>query len=184
MATDPSDVDLVNAVKENQDQGAKLLFESRRPRVFRAVRHRFGYVRDADIVEQAIDDTALKCATTFDPSRGSSLGGWWTFLAQNRVIDLLRGEPPKPTLLDEIVEPCGRESTPLDTLISDETVDLIHRAIEGLPEMERVVVFADLDVGKPANARILARLHDTTEAAITQARFRARKKLKIILKSV
>jgi RNA polymerase sigma factor (sigma-70 family) len=176
------DSHLVQLVQEGDDLAVALILQVHGGRVQGYLRKRFPSFDDHDLHDVLVD-AVLRLVRTYDADRGA-LGPWFLLLAHQAAVDLLRrGTTTRATVgLGAEHEVLDGRSSPESQMIGSERLQEVRRALTELSPLERAVIEADLDAGEAADARTLARMHNTSEGSIYAARRRARKKLAALLK--
>lgn len=161
------------------DESVRLLLERYGGGVRAALRRRFPSVRDEHLLLQGMHDAARGLLDVYQPSKGTSLGGWFLFVAARRVSDILRGERQYRLRMLPLTghEWSDHHATPAGELASEEFRQRVAEALELLSPLERAVIEADIDAGKQACAARLSKQLKTTEQSVYAARARARRKL-------
>lgn len=182
----PVDEEIIRLLQANRDKGTRLLLDKYGRRVKGYLVKRFGHVLRLEEIEDAFLMAAVKACTrshTFDSSKGT-LGGWFLGIARNEARAVLRKkgktgssfvqldfDPPFPAEEDE----CLSEA--------DEQIRLaLEEAIEKLPSQQRAIIEADLAAGERADNERLAEELKTTVQSIQASRWKARQRLREIMK--
>ncbi len=175
---------IAGMLADKSEPGLRLLLEVHGPRVLWLLRDRFGGVLAEPDLLGVLNDAAWKAfeaGAQYDPAKGT-LGGWFWLIAANAARDAIRSEvrhshapmdydPPDevrpPASLDEPDDPSRQR------LMKD-----LDEAVEGLPDLQRRILQADLVAGDTASAAILAERFGTSEASIYVSRNKARAALR------
>ncbi|HEX7446053.1 MAG TPA: hypothetical protein VF306_00830 [Pirellulales bacterium] len=174
------DADLIELWDRGRfDESVRLLLQRYGGGVRAALRRRFPSVRDEHVLLQGMHDAARSLLDVYEPSKGTSLGGWFLFVAARRVSDILRGERQYRLRMLPLTghEWSDHHPTPPGELASEEFRLRVEEALGLLSPLERAVIEADIDAGKQACAARLSQDLKTTEQSIYAARARARRKL-------
>jgi RNA polymerase sigma factor (sigma-70 family) len=177
---DAADRGILREFREGrEDEAVRQLLQRHGGQVRAALRRRFPSIHDDHILLQALHDAVGTVLTDYDPTKGAGLGAWFLLIAGRRVCDALRGQRDRRRKTLPLVNGNCRDHQPSPTsrLFSEELRTAVRQAMEKLSELERAVIEADIDAGKPAAADALARRLKTTEQSIYAARARARRKL-------
>lgn len=131
-----------------QEQGVALLAQEEA--AVRRVVHR--YVRDEATVDDLLQEISIKVLRRIDTVRDpATLRGWLFQLARNACLDHLRqrdrrpGGSPAPLAFHEAAGELGR--SPHERLLTGERITAVRRALEELPESQRVVIRLRIEDG-------------------------------------
>jgi RNA polymerase sigma-70 factor, ECF subfamily len=132
-----SDEDLIARVgARDRDAFGELYRRYTRPVLGLALRRLGDRGRAEDALQEAF--TAVwRSAATFDPARGAG-GAWLYAVARNAIVDGARGRV-EPVVAEATDEPSG-DAGPAERAEQSWTSWRVHRALEELPESERVVL--------------------------------------------
>lgn len=142
------DAGLAQAVAENRDEAAfAMLFDHYAPRL-NAYLQKLGLPRgQAEDMAQEVMTVLWQKAALYDPSK-SSLSTWLFRIARNRRIDAARrarsqiADPDDPSLWPE------PEAMPDAALDEAGRAEMVRKAMESLPEDQRVLVRAAFFLGR------------------------------------
>jgi RNA polymerase sigma-70 factor (ECF subfamily) len=161
------------ALAELYDRHARLIF---------SLALRILEVRaDAEDVTQEVFAQVWTQAARYDSGRGA-VAAWMLTMARSRAIDKLRSRRSRP---DTIVEPDAAESVPDSAvrqdieLLSAEQIAALRKALDALPEVQRVALELAYYEGM-THAAIAAQLQEplgTVKTRIRQAVIRLRESL-------
>jgi len=171
------DEELLNRLAANDEAAFRALVERHIDRAFGIALRIVGSRADA---EDVVQDTLLKVWT----HRGSWQTGrakfstWLYRVITNRCIDLRR--QPRSDDIDAVPEPADTRPDATSTIQRDETTALLEKAMQLLPEQQRVaVIFSyheDMSNGE------IAEVMNTTVAAVESLLKRGRQQLKALLR--
>jgi len=123
-------------------------------------------------------------ADRYDEGKGS-LPSWCIRIAQRAAQSILRRESSyrsKNLEYDVMYDPAGnppdREAVDMRRPTDDPRLEVVRRAIDTLPPLQKAIIQADLAAGGLADARRLAEIHGTSINSIYVSRCRARETLK------
>jgi DNA-directed RNA polymerase specialized sigma24 family protein len=181
------DAEIVKKLKASDPEGLRALLEIHGPTVRAALGKRHGYHVAAEALNRAAMLVWVDFATKFTEGMGS-LGGWFLRIAQNKAIDIRRGEKRKKFVqLD--YDPSYDPSKCDDTAYQEEKAEDGQRRerrrqdtraiIDKLPRVQRIVTECDsLDPNGEASIEVIrATLNNPTASngSIYTARCKARK---------
>jgi RNA polymerase sigma-70 factor (ECF subfamily) len=149
------DGELIQQILAGDSKPFSLLVTKHQRSVFSTAYGMLGNQQDAEDVTQEVFVTAFRKLATFEGR--SSFLTWLRRIAFNLAIDLRRrkksrGSATQFAVADDIVS--TKESSVADSMITSETVSTVRRAIDSLPDEQRVVVvlrdLQDLDYSEIA----------------------------------
>ena len=171
------DEDLLNRLAANDEAAFRMLVERHIDRAFAIALRIVGSRADA---EDVVQDSLLKVWT----HRGSWQHGrakfstWLYRVITNRCIDLRR--QPRSDDIDAVPEPVDTQPDAASTIQRNETTALLEKAMQLLPEQQRVAVIFSYHEDM-SNAEI-AEVMNTTVAAVESLLKRGRQQLKAALR--
>lgn len=181
MTTPPglsTDAEIVRALRASDDEGVKALLAQHGPRILGALRGRFGSKVPDDMLQDALNDTAMGLLE--HPQRLEDVGNLAGFVyvsvrnATYRRLETEQAQRHAP--LPENAE--ARIAAPAD-LPDDPSrrSERIRAALEDLSPLERDVLDLDIASDFKMSAREIADALGTTEATVYATRNRIRSKL-------
>jgi len=171
------DEPLLNRLAENDEAAFRILVERHIDRAFGIALRIVGSRADA---EDVVQDSLLKVWT----HRGrwqhgrAKFSTWLYRVITNRCIDLRR--QPRSDDVDAVPEPADTRPDAASTLQRNEVTDLLEKAMQQLPEQQRIAVIFSYHEDL-SNAEI-AEVMNTTIAAVESLLKRGRQQLKAILR--
>ena len=133
----PTDEMLVQAVGSGQTEALHTLVQRHQDKARRFARH---MLRDGDAADDVAQDVFLRvhAAAHKYQSRGR-FNSWFYRIATNLCLDHLRRAKRRPARLTvAVADPSAPEAS--DTLARSETIQRVRKAVDELPERQRVVV--------------------------------------------
>jgi RNA polymerase sigma-70 factor (ECF subfamily) len=171
------DEPLLDRLAANDEAAFRMLVERHIDRAFGIALRIVGNRADA---EDVVQDTLLKVWThrgRWQPGR-AKFSTWLYRVITNRCIDLRR--QPRSDDVDSVPEPADTRPDAAATMQNNETTDLLEKAMQQLPEQQRIaVIFSyheDLSNGE------IAEVMNTTVSAVESLLKRGRQQLKLILR--
>jgi RNA polymerase sigma-70 factor (ECF subfamily) len=149
------DGELIQQILAGDGKQFSILVNRHQRSIFSTVFGMLGNKQDAEDVTQEAFVTAFRKLETFEGR--STFLTWLRRIAFNLAIDLRRRRKSRASMTqvavaEEIVS--AKESSAADTLITKETVSTVRRAINSLPDEQRVVIvlrdLQDLDYSEIA----------------------------------
>ncbi len=180
----PSDRQLVERINAGEKELLGELISRYEDRVYNLALRMLGNREDA---EDVLQDTFLNVIRALDRFQGRSRFSTWLYrIAANAALSRLRKQNRlnrnEDEFLDEVyaVKEAARSgeliadwsNSPVDELLSEEAIEVMNRAVEGMPEIYRAV-FVLRDVEELSTAET-AEVLDLTEAAVKSRLHRAR----------
>lgn len=171
------DEPLLNRLAANDEAAFRMLVERHIDRAFGIALRIVGSRADA---EDVVQDSLLKVWT----HRGrwqhgrAKFSTWLYRVITNRCIDLRR--QPRSDDVDAVPEPMDTRPDAASTMQRDEVTDLLEKAMQQLPEQQRIAVIFSYHEDL-SNAEI-AEVMNTTIAAVESLLKRGRQQLKAILR--
>ncbi len=144
---------------EGKREGLFALLDALAPKVKGILLHKFeGILTDADVDDVLLlaAQKAFDAAGDFDEREGS-LGGWFYGIAYHAAVDRLRrlgGEAM--TSLDDHPAPAAKADG-TEPLMDDVMRADLTDCVEGLGELQRKIIEADLLAGSPVDAESLSK---------------------------
>ncbi len=134
-----SDVELLAAIKDGDEQALGLLYDRYRLILFGLILRILHSQAEAEDVLQELFLQVWQRAESFDESRGRPFT-WLVTMARSRAIDRLRSLGSR----DRVTEEAGREAglagetgDAIDDAIRSERGETVRRALSSLPEEQR-----------------------------------------------
>jgi RNA polymerase sigma-70 factor (ECF subfamily) len=174
------DDDLVRAVRAGDRDAFDLLARRHVPRLVGAAR---AILRDPDRAEEAVADALLKVHGALSSLRDArSFPAWAHAIVCRVALDRLRGRRREPNLSTFEREPSDPRSTagaPLDRLEAVERLAQVRRAVDRLPESQRLAVVLHLWEGLSYDvvAELLGTSYDAVRVNLAHARRSLRARL-------
>lgn len=180
-----SDIALMMAMQDRE--GLRLLIERYGGRLKAFLFKRFRSVLQEGELAEALNVAFYniwRFADRYDETKGS-LPSWCIRIAQRAAQSIIRRESgyrSKNLEYDAMYDPAGDPSD--DDVVAaedhddDPRIDALHKAIAGLPPLQKAIIQADLAADGPADAGRLAEVHGTTKNSIYVSRSKAREALK------
>jgi RNA polymerase sigma-70 factor (ECF subfamily) len=191
--TDPSDIELMLRVKDDQDALSELVvrYEVRLQAFIRRMIH------DAVEAEDLFQETfvrVMRAAHRYEPR--ASFSTWIFTIARNLCIDRIKkkkGLPtipldyiqnrspgaPSPVMRSRSPEPPGAETDPLDAADTAEQVELLRAAIDQLPETKREALVLRMQSGLP-----YAEIAEMTGAPVGTVKYRVHEAIRLVAESL
>jgi RNA polymerase sigma-70 factor (ECF subfamily) len=177
VAVSDEDEALLIRLSSNDEAAFRLLVERHVDRAFGIALRIVGSRADA---EDVVQDTMLKVWT----HRGrwqhgrAKFSTWLYRVITNRCIDLRRR--PRTDDVDAVPEPADAQPDVVSTMQRDEVSQLLERAMQRLPEHQRVAVI--LSYQENMSNGDIAEVMDTTVAAVESLLKRGRQQLRVLLR--
>lgn len=141
----PQDSELIAQYRNGSEAAFDLLVDRYQVRVFTTI---FLIVKDKKVAEDLLQDVFVKVVQTLQSDKYTEEGKfqpWIMRIAHNLAIDYFRRSKRYPTILMEDGSNVFNslkfaESTIEDLRIKEDTVELVRRLIEELPEAQREVL--------------------------------------------
>lgn len=177
------DHETLRLLKAGDAEGLTRLLDDHGPHIQAHLRRKFHGALDPWQIEDAVSLAAVRAwqsAKNFNPALGR-LRAWFAVVARNCALSLIakkRSESFVP--LDE-ADPSAFGYIATDELERMRLVLDVHRAIEQLPNLQRLVLLADMNAGSTLPGPELARRFGTTLSSIYVARLRGRHRLRKLL---
>jgi RNA polymerase sigma-70 factor, ECF subfamily len=153
LLTIPTDGELLNRAEQGDETAFATLYRRRQGGIYRFALQMSGSAEIAEDVTQEVFITLARGAAQYDPARGS-VAAWLYGVARNLVLRALHRRGDCVALDDENAnEPVADESCPLDSLLQNEAVEAVRRAVLSLPAQYReAVILCDLQEMNYADA--------------------------------
>ena len=144
---------------QGHQEGLQNLIQDHGPYVRAYVKRKLGQLLDHWQIEETMSLASLRAwqsSSRFDPSRGR-LRAWFAIVARNCGLSLIAQHQGQPFVSIDGVDPTvlgvasGRSEARRMQMVVD-----VHRAIGMLPQLQRSVLFADLNAGTTLPAPLLA----------------------------
>lgn len=137
----PSDLELLNAVKQGQVEGLGILYDRYSRLVYGLA---FKILENAEEAEDVTQDVFLTLwrQDAYNPSRGS-LSSFLTTMTRSRSIDKLRARGSKFRFLQRwqaLVRTETAAASPMELVSVQERSELVRQALSQLPDSERQVL--------------------------------------------
>lgn len=182
-----SDSDIMLMMAMQDRAGLRLLIERYGGRLKAFLIRRFGSVLQQGELDEALNVAFYniwRFADRYDESKGT-LASWCIRIAQRAAQSIIRRElryRSKNLEYDAMYDPAG-DPRDEDAIASgergdDPRIDALHKAIAGLPPLQKAIIEADLAADGLADAGRLAEIHGTSKNSIYVSRFKAREALK------
>ncbi len=182
-----SDSDIVLMMAMQDREGLRLLIEQYGGRLKAFLYKRFGGVLQEGELAEALNVAFYniwRFADRYDESKGS-LPSWCVRIAQRAAQSIIRRESryrsknlEYDSMYDPAGDPPGEDVVASEDRSDDPRVDALHKAIAGLPPLQRAITQADLAADGLADAGRLAEIHGTSKNSIYVSRSKAREALK------
>jgi DNA-directed RNA polymerase specialized sigma24 family protein len=182
-----SDSDIVLMMAMQNLEGPRLLIERYGGRLKAFLRKRFGSVLQEGELAEALNVTFYniwRFADRYDESKGS-LPSWCIRIAQRAAQSIIRRETgyrsknlEYDAMYDPAGDPPGEDVVAADDRGDDPRIDVLYKAIAGLPPLQRAIIQADLAADGLADAGRLAAIHGTSKNSIYVSRSKAHEALK------
>jgi RNA polymerase sigma-70 factor, ECF subfamily len=174
------DIEIVRIVKKGDTNSFSLLVERYHRAVLNFI---FKIVRRPDIVEdigQEVFLSAYQSLGNFDEKRGVPFSAWLFTIARNRCISEIRKLKKMPlVLLDDIRPYNGKDEDPGHHLEQKERRKALEAALDMLDEPFRSTIVNSIE---GMSIEEMAGNHGVPQTTVKTRLFRAREKLKNILK--
>lgn len=181
-----SDSDIALMMAAQDKAGLRLFLQRYGSRLKGYLYKRFGGALQEGELDEAFSVAIFniwRFADRYEEDKGK-LSSWCIRIAQTSAQSILRRETKyraKNLEYDAAYDPAG--DPPEDTVVADEPesdprLDVLPKAIEALPPLQRAIIKADLAAGGVADARRLAEIHGTTINSIYVSRTKAHENLK------
>lgn len=174
------DNDLIRRVKEGDIDSFSFLVEKYQNHLLNFI---YKIVRDEKIVEDIGQEVFLsiyRSLKSFDISRGTPFSAWLFISARNRCISELRKNRNRTIVsIEETPDLSLRESSPERGLIQSERLEAIQSSLEQLPEPFRSAILQSL---QGESLEEIARKDGVAEGTVKSRLFRAREKMKVLLR--
>lgn len=147
MAEEPSvdDRQLQHRMRRGDQSAFAAVYEFYQGRIFRFALHMTGSRTIAEEITQEVFLLLIRKPTAYDPSKGS-LSAYMFGVARNLARRTKGKESAKAFVDDELELVEAPEAAIDDVLSSTESLDLLRKALLGLPELYReAVVLCDLE---------------------------------------
>ncbi len=145
----------------------------------------------SDVLQQGELDEAFSIATfniwrfaeRYDENKGT-LPSWCIRIAQRAAQSIIRRETKyrsKNLEYDATYDPAGdasEDATVTDSLPDNPRIQVLPKAIDALPSLQKIIIKADLAANGVADAARLAEIHSTTINSIYVSRNKARETLR------
>ncbi|MFN3242329.1 MAG: RNA polymerase sigma factor [Planctomycetota bacterium] len=177
------DLATLRLLKAGDAQGLARLIEDHGPHVQAHLRRKFHGTLDRWQIEDAVSLAAIRAwqsAHRFDPELGR-LRAWFAVIARNCALSLVAQRRSERTVAIDDLDPAVFGYTAVDEVERMRLVLDVHRAIETLPNLQRLVLLADLNAGEPLPGPELARRFGSALSSIYVARLRGRRRLRKLL---
>lgn len=145
----------------------------------------FGYLHNQEEAEDVAQEVFIQVFRSIGKFRGDAkLSTWLYRIAINRSLNKLRSRKSRYLVgLDVLFEPGSKEgnssSDPYDSLINQEKAEILHRAIDRLPDNQKTAFILSKYEGL-ANKKI-AEVMETSLSAVEALLNRAKKNLQVEL---
>lgn len=136
---------LIAALVDGDEDAMRTLYERTSRYVFGLLLRMLGSRSEAEEVAQEVYVQVWRSAGAFDPGRGSGLA-WIGMIARSRALDRVRSRESYGQAIDRLerhpgAQPLGREEDdPAEIAGAKERRELVSRALEALPEEQRVAL--------------------------------------------
>ncbi len=132
------DVSLIKLCKQNNAKAQMQLYDKYCDAMFKIA---FRYVNDAYIAEDIMQESFLKVFVKMnDFNLENNFGGWLKRIVINKALDWLKQKKLNQESFSEAhfkIEECKEKDWQIDT---NESVELVYKAINKLPEQFKVVL--------------------------------------------
>ena len=136
--TEPADIDLMMRVKEGDLTALGQIFERHHGRIYRFCLRMVG---NGPAAEDLVQEIFLRMNRYCRRLRSdSNFQAWMYRLARNVCNDHLRKSQRESGDLEAIPEPVSADPGAAELMQRDEEVNLLHRALDRLPEKKREVL--------------------------------------------
>jgi RNA polymerase sigma-70 factor (ECF subfamily) len=168
---------LLDRLAQHDEAAFRTLVERHVDRAFGIALRIVGSRADA---EDVVQDTMLKVWTQRGKwQHGRAKFSTWLYrVITNRCIDLRR--MPRTDNVDAVPEPADAQPDVVSTMQRDEVSQLLERAMQRLPEHQRVAVI--LSYHENMSNGDIAEVMDTTVAAVESLLKRGRQQLRVLLR--
>lgn len=136
MADTPDD-ELVARVANGDEAACRLLLDRHLPRILALARRMLKSHEDAEEVAQEVFLRVWTRAAEWEPGR-AQFGTWLYRVTTNLCLDRLRRQTSDD--LDSIPEPASSDPTPEESLQNKGLGEAINRALDSLPDRQRVAI--------------------------------------------
>jgi DNA-directed RNA polymerase specialized sigma24 family protein len=178
-----SDIALMMAMQDRE--GLRLLIERYGGRLKAFLFKRFRSVLQEGELAEALNVAFYniwRFADRYDETKGS-LPSWCIRIAQMAAQSIIRRESDyrsKNLEYDAVYDPAGNppDEGAAEDHDDDPRIDALHKAIAGLPPLQKAIIQADLAADGLADAGRLAGIHGTSKNSIYVSRSKAREVLK------
>lgn len=141
----PQDSELIAQYRNGSEPAFDLLVDRYQKKIYTTI---FLIVKDQEIAEDLLQDVFVKVVNTFNSDKYNEEGKfqpWVMRIAHNLAIDYFRKAKRYPTILMEDGSNIFNslkfsEETIEDRKVRDESIDLVKRLIEELPETQKEVL--------------------------------------------
>ena len=159
-ATSPSDADLIRRWRGGDSRAATQLVERHGDAVARFVASQ----GERDEAGEVVQDTFVRAFGALDSFRGDSTFRTWLFtIARRLLLDRRRAVRRRRDTVELGDADVTTESTPLDTMVADESLRRVELAVAALSPKQRDVFTLRVEQG--LSYREIAELTGSTEGA-------------------
>jgi RNA polymerase sigma-70 factor (ECF subfamily) len=146
LSREATDGELLSRAARGDEHAFAMLYRRRQGGIYRFALQMSGSTEVAEEVTQEVFITLARGGAQYDSARGS-VSTWLYGIARNVALRALERRGDWVTLDDENgTEAVCLQSSPLDGLLHDETVEAVRRAVLALPAQYReAVVLCDLE---------------------------------------
>jgi RNA polymerase sigma-70 factor (ECF subfamily) len=160
VTEDPADAELIRRWRDGDGTAATQLVERHAPGLARFVTVEGG----RDDVDEVVQDTFVRAFGAIDSFRGDSAFRTWLFtIARRLILDRRRSERRSRVVATVKDSDSVTEFDALDTMVADESMMRVRRAVDALSQKQREVFTLRLEQG--LSYREIAELVGSTEGA-------------------
>lgn len=183
---DCEDIALMQAVRQGDMKAFEQLVEKHQAKVIGTVAKMIGDVGDAEDIAQQVFVRVWNSSSRYEPS--ARFTTWLFTITRNLAFNELRRRKRRPSAVQESSElgegtyqvPDSRTKLPSHYLEEEETGAAIQRAIDALPQMQRMAVI--LRRYQDVSYEEIGKVLDLSVPAVKSVLFRARTELRERLK--
>jgi len=173
-----NDIDIVKRIQAGDSKAFSLLVEKYHRQLLNFI---YRLVGDESVVEDIGQDVFLnvyKAIRTFDIGMGTPFSAWLFIAARNRCIGELRKSRRMNVSMEDRQEPAVPDRSPEQAAIDRDTLDMIQRTLQELPEPYRSTIVQSLH---GASLEEIAANDGISAGTVKSRLFRAREKMKSFL---
>jgi RNA polymerase sigma-70 factor, ECF subfamily len=138
MVLDCTELELVEGCRRGEREAYRILFETYQDKIY-SIALRFS--GDESMAMDIAQDTFLKLYSSIADFRGDSLFSTWVYrLVVNRCLDQRRRSWRTIPMADELLAVLRAPGDALHAVLRTEMSERVQRAVEKLPEDQRIVV--------------------------------------------